>query len=138
MQIAERRAVPAVVVAVVLWSVASLSVRAGDSDALVFTTWRLWLALPPLAAIVWWRSRSGSSGPLRPPDVSPARWVGLVAGAGALFAAAVVTTFAAFGLTRLLDVTLIGALQPVMIIAFAVAFLGEHVGRGHLVRAAVA
>jgi len=38
----------------------------------------------------------------------------------------------------LLDVTLIGSLQPVLIIAFAVAFLGEHVGPSHLVRAAVA
>ena len=44
-----RRAVIAVVVAVVLWSACSLFVRAGDTDALVFTTWRLWIAIPPLA-----------------------------------------------------------------------------------------
>ena len=45
----ERRAVVAILVAVVLWSGTSLFVRAGHSDALVFTTWRLWFALPPLA-----------------------------------------------------------------------------------------
>ena len=138
MQVTDRRAVPAVVVAVVLWATASLSVRAADTDALVFTTWRLWLALPPLAAIVWWRAHAGRSGPLRPSDITPLRWCRLVVGAGALFWAALVTTFAAFGLTTLLDVTLIGALQPVLIIAFAVAFLGERVGRGHLVRAGIA
>jgi len=137
-QVTVRRAVPAVVVAVVLWATASLSVRAADTDALVFTTWRLWLALPPLAAIVWWRAHAGSSGPLRPSDISPLRWCWLVVGAGALFWAALVTTFAAFGLTTLLDVTLIGALQPVLIIAFAVAFLGERVGRSHLARAGIA
>jgi len=37
-QVTDRRAVPAVVVAVVLWATASLSVRAADTDALVFTT----------------------------------------------------------------------------------------------------
>ena len=46
-------------------------------------------------------------------------WAAVVQSAGTLFFN--VTTFAAFGLTRLLDVTLIGALQPILIIAFAVA-----------------
>jgi drug/metabolite transporter (DMT)-like permease len=130
---AEHRAMLAVVFAVVLWSASSLFVRAGDSNALVFSTWRLWFALPPLACIVYMRRI-----PLVPPDVSRLRWTGLMFGAGAFFASAVVTTFAAFGLTRLLDVTLIGALQPILIIAFAVAFLHEHVERGHVLRAAIA
>jgi hypothetical protein len=41
-------------------------------------------------------------------------------------------------MTRLLDVTLIGALQPIAIIAFAVAFLGEVVQRSNIGRAVVA
>ena len=134
----ERRAVAAVLIAVALWSGTALFVRAGHSDALVFTTWRLWFALPPLAAIVAWRARRTDSAPFRPDDVPPLRWIALLAGAGAFFVAGAATTFAALGLTRLLDVTLIGSLQPVLIIAFAVAFLGEHVARTHLVRAAVA
>ena len=134
----ERRAIAAILVAVGLWSATALFVRAGHSDALVFTTWRLWFALPPLGAIVRWRSRRTDSAPFWPADVPPLRWIALLAGAGAFFVAGAATAFAALGLTRLLDVTLIGSLQPVLIIAFAVAFLGEHVARTHLVRAVVA
>jgi drug/metabolite transporter (DMT)-like permease len=134
----ERRAVGAVLAAVVLWSATSLFVRAAHVDALVFTTWRLWLSVPPLALIVGWRSRRTDSAPFWPEDVSTVRWIGLLVGAGAFFVAAAGTTFAALGLTRLLDVTLIGSLQPVLIIGFAVAFLDERVARTHLLRAAIA
>jgi drug/metabolite transporter (DMT)-like permease len=134
----EHRPVAAILVAVVLWSGTSLFVRAGHSDALVFTTWRLWFALPPLAAIVMWRSRRTASAPFWPEDVPTFRWVLLLLGAGAFFIGGAATTFAALGLTRLLDVTLIGSLQPVLIIGFAVAFLGEQVARTHLLRAVVA
>jgi drug/metabolite transporter (DMT)-like permease len=134
----EQRAIVAILVAVGLWSGTALFVRAGHSDALVFTTWRLWFALPPLAAIVAWRSRRTDSAPFRPGDVSPLRWIALLVGAGAFFVSGAATAFAALGLTRLLDVTLIGSLQPILIIGFAVAFLGEHVARTHLIRAAVA
>jgi drug/metabolite transporter (DMT)-like permease len=134
----ERRAIGAVLIAVVLWSGTSLFVRAGHSDALVFTTWRLWFALPPLAAIVAWRARAGSPAPFWPDDVPRVRWAALLVGAGAFFVSGAATTFAAVGMTRLLDVTLIGSLQPVLIIGFAVAFLGERVARTHILRAGVA
>jgi drug/metabolite transporter (DMT)-like permease len=134
----QRRALGAVVAAVVLWSASSLFVRAGDADALVFTTWRLWFALPPLGVIILFRSRSRGPVELFPAGVSRARWVGLIFGAGAFFVTGAATAFAALGMTTLLDVTLIGALQPVLIIAFAVAFLGEHVGRSLVVRAGIA
>src|SRR5438132_5229964 len=134
----EQRAIAAILVAVGLWSASSLFVRAGHSDALVFTTWRLWFALPPLFAVVAWRSRRTDSAPFWPEDVPTTRWLVLLIGAGAFFIAGAATTFAALGLTRLLDVTLIGSLQPILIIGFAVAFLGEHVARTHLLRAAVA
>jgi drug/metabolite transporter (DMT)-like permease len=62
----------------------------------------------------------------------------LVVGAGAFFASAAATAFAAINMTRLLDVTLIGALQPVVIIALAVLFLGERVDRGYVGRASIA
>ena len=133
-----QRAVWAVAIAVVLWSACSLFVRAGDTDALVFTTWRLWIALPPLACIVAFRARGPRQVALRPPDVPWSRWLLIMFGAGAFFLSAAATSFAALGLTRLLDVTLIGALQPVLIIGFAVLFLGEHVHRSNVVRAAIA
>jgi drug/metabolite transporter (DMT)-like permease len=134
----ERRAIAAVVTAVVLWSCTALFVRAGHSDALVFTTWRLWFAIPPLFLIVWARGRSESTGRFWPEDVTLRQWILLLIGAGAFFILGATTNFAALGQTRLLDVTLILSLQPILIIGFAVAFLGEHAPRSHLIRAVVA
>ncbi len=94
--------------------------------------------MPPLAAIVFWRSRHTAAAPFWPDDLTRVRWILLLIGAGAFFVAGAATTFIAVGETRLLDVTLIGSLQPVLIIGFAVAFLGEHVARTHLIRATVA
>src|SRR5947209_11969798 len=98
----EQRAVVAILVAVGLWSCTSLFVRAGHSDALVFTTWRLWFALPPLAVIVAWRARRTASAPFWPDDVPSARWVLALLGAGAFFIGGAATTFAALQLTLLL------------------------------------
>jgi drug/metabolite transporter (DMT)-like permease len=121
-----------------LWSCTALFVRAGHSDALVFTTWRLWFALPPLFVIVWARRRSVTAGPFWPGDVTRRQWLLLLLGAGTFFILGASTNFAALGRTRLLDVTLILSLQPILIIAFAVAFLGEHAPRSHVIRAVVA
>lgn len=137
-QAVQRRAVSAVGVAIVLWSASALFVRAGHADAMAFTAWRLWLALPPLALVLAVRAKRGETILLRAPGVSRARWTLVIAGAGAFFASGAATAFAALGKTRLLDVTLIGALQPVLIIALAVAFLGEHTDRATVVRALVA
>lgn len=133
-----RRALLAVVLAIVLWSASSIFVRAADTPSLVFTTWRLWFALPPLALAVALRSRSRPHARVFPEGVSRGRWILLMFGAGAFFVAGATTAFAAIGMTRLLDVTLIGSLQPIIIVAFAVAFLNETVARSNLVRAAVA
>lgn len=112
--------------AVLAWSACSLFVRAGNSDPIVFTTWRLWFALPPLLLIVMARRRR------RPdlqiwPDVTRGRAALLLLGGGAFFASAAATSFVAIDRTRLLDVTLITSLQPVLVIAFAVAALDERV-----------
>lgn len=124
---ADRRALGAVAIAVLAWSVSSLFVRAGHSDAVVFTTWRLWFAVPVLAAIVFARRRRNPSLQLWPTDMSRGRAVAVLVGGGAFFASSAATAFAAIDRTRLLDVTLITALQPVIVIAFAVAVLGERV-----------
>jgi drug/metabolite transporter (DMT)-like permease len=106
----------------------------------VFTTWRLWFALPPLALVIVVRDRVSPTSARRAPGpgATPVRRLALVAGAGVLFAAGAATAFAAIGRTTLLNVTLIGALQPVVVIAAAVAFLGEHTTRAHVARAGVA
>ncbi len=132
------RALAAVIAALFLWSLSSLFVRASHSNALVFTTYRLWFALPPLALIVLVRRRRGHDVMMFAPGMSRLRWLMIVAGAGAFFGAGVVTAFEAIGRTRLLDVTLVGALEPVLIVAFAVVFLGEPFERDHVARGAVA
>jgi drug/metabolite transporter (DMT)-like permease len=134
----ERRAIAAVWVAVVLWSGTALFVRAAHAEPLVFTTWRLWFALPPLGLVMWMRRRRGAEIRLRAERVSRVRWLLLMFGAGAFFAAGAGSAFLAISKTRLLDVTLIGALQPVVIIVVAVCFLGEHIEARHVVYAAIA
>jgi drug/metabolite transporter (DMT)-like permease len=128
----------AVALAVVGWSASSLFVRAAHADAVVFTVWRLWFALPPLAAIVAWRKRTDPEVQLWPDDMTPRRWVLLLAGGGAFFGGGAATAFAAIDLTRLLDVTLITSLQPVIVIGFAVVALHEVVARSQFAIAAVA
>lgn len=132
------QAVSAVWIAVVLWSTTALFVRAAHADALVFTTYRLWLALPPLALVIGLRARRGVTVVTRAPGISRLRWTLVVLGAGFFFASGAFTAFAALNRTRLLDVTLIGALQPVLVIAIGVWILGEQASRSHVVRAFVA
>ncbi|MBV8951914.1 MAG: EamA family transporter, partial [Actinobacteria bacterium] len=107
------RALGAVVLAVVGWSASTLFVRAAHADALVFTAWRLWFALPPLSVIVMLRRQSDPCVQLWPEGMSRARWALMLAVGGALFAGGAATAFAAIDMTRLLDVTLITSLQPV-------------------------
>lgn len=121
------RALGAVWLAVLAWSASSLFVRAGDSDPIVFTTWRLWFSLIPLAVAVAWRRRRDPSLQLWPTDVALQRLLLLLIVGGATFASSAATAFAAINQTRLLDVTLIGSLQPVLVVGFAVAFWGEKV-----------
>jgi drug/metabolite transporter (DMT)-like permease len=129
----------AVWLAVAAWATCALLVRAAHADAVRFTTWRLWFALPPLYAILAVRRRRGSIGPvLAMPDGRRGLWFAVMAAAGALFAAGAATAFAALEKTTLLDATLIPALQPIVVIAVAVLMLGEHVHRGLVVRSAVA
>jgi drug/metabolite transporter (DMT)-like permease len=134
----QRRSLAAVGIAVVAWSASSIFVRAAHADSLVFTTWRLWFAIPPLAAIVAWRRRRNPQLQIWPPGMSHARALVVLVGGGAFFASGAATAFAAIDRTRLLDVTLITSLQPVLIVAFAVAVLGEHLQPGHATLAVVA
>jgi drug/metabolite transporter (DMT)-like permease len=124
---AAQRALGAVALAVLAWTVSSLFVRAGNSDPLVFTTWRLWFALPPLFLIVAWRRRQQPDLQIWPTDMARGHAFLLLIGGGAFFASGAGSAFAAIDRTRLLDVTLITSLQPVLIVAFAVAVLSERI-----------
>jgi drug/metabolite transporter (DMT)-like permease len=104
-----------------------LFVRAAHADPWAFTTWRLWFALPPLTLLVLWRKRTKPEASLWPAGIATCRVILTLGVGGAFFAASASTAFAAIGMTRLLDVTLIMSLQPVLIAMFAVAALREAV-----------
>jgi drug/metabolite transporter (DMT)-like permease len=126
-------------VAVVLWSACGLLVRAAHTDAVRFTTWRLWFALPPLFLLLVVRARrQPGSVALTFPGRGRAAFVAAMAVGGILFAGGAATAFAALGSTTLLDASLIPALQPVIVIAVAVVALHEQVGRDLVVRCLVA
>jgi drug/metabolite transporter (DMT)-like permease len=129
----------AVWLAVAGWSTCALLVRAAHADALRFTTWRLWFALPPLFALVALRARRRPrTVTLGLPGRSPLASVAALAFGGVLFAGGAATAFAALGSTTLLDATLIPALQPVVVIGAAVVMLHERVSRNLVVRCVVA
>ncbi len=129
----------AVWAAVALWSMCGLLVRAAHTDAVRFTTWRLWFALPPLFLLVTLRARR-VRGVVRfaLPGRSRLVFVAAMAAGGLLFAGGAATAFAAINSTTLLDATLIPALQPVVVIVFAVLVLQEVVGRDLVVRCSIA
>ena len=125
-------------VALLGWSASNLFVRASHTNAEVFTMWRLWLAVIPLWILRRARRNRGHVVTFWAPDVSRIRWTLIVAGAGAVFVAGMVTGFSAIDDTNLLDVTLIGSLQPILIVGFALAFLGEHARWSLVARGVVA
>jgi drug/metabolite transporter (DMT)-like permease len=117
------------------WSASNLFVRAAHTNAEIFTVWRLWLAVIPLSIVVLVRRARGRVIVFRAPGLSRMKWAMVVLGASALFVGGMVTAFSAINDTNLLDVTLIGSLQPIIIVGFAVVFLRERaqwslVGRG--------
>jgi drug/metabolite transporter (DMT)-like permease len=129
----------AVWLAVVFWTGCSLLVRAAHADAVRFTTWRLWFALPPLYAIAALRARHRPGNAVVSLDGhGRGAFIAALAAGGALFAGGAATAFAALGSTTLLDATLIPALQPVVVLVAAVVLLDERVGRDLVVRCLVA
>jgi drug/metabolite transporter (DMT)-like permease len=132
-----RQALGGVVVAIVLWTSNVLFVRHAD-DILVFTTWRMVLAIPVLgatAALV--RLRPGSSAPVSKAPLGRGVQLGLL-GIGALFGVSALVNFVAINETTLVNVGVIHALQPAVVAALAGRYLGEQVDRGVLVWAGTA
>jgi drug/metabolite transporter (DMT)-like permease len=126
------------VAALLGWSVSNLFVRASHTNPEVFTTWRLWLAVIPLGILRRMRRHRGDQVAFWAPGVTRTRWALLLGGASVLFVAGMVTGFSAIDDTNLLSATLIGSLQPILIVGFAVLFLGEHAKWSLVARGAVA
>ncbi|MGQ0831429.1 MAG: DMT family transporter [Microthrixaceae bacterium] len=117
-------ALGAMTLAVVLWASNVLFVRRAG-DLLLFTTWRMLLAIPVLAATAGvLRAR-----PTGPPRVmaEPLRLevrLGLV-GIGALFGVSALVNFSAINETTIVNVGVIHALQPAVVALLAGRLLGE-------------
>ncbi len=129
----------AVMVAVTMWSLSALTIRAAHADPLRYVAWRALLSLPVLGLILAVRSRRRSA-PLivLAPGVTPVRWLLTIVGAGAVFTASAVLGFGAVNRTALLDNAIISSLQPILVVAAAVLFLGEASDHSNWVRAGAA
>jgi drug/metabolite transporter (DMT)-like permease len=124
-----RRALAGVVVAILLWTSNVLFVRKAD-DILVFTTWRMVLAIPVLgatAALVRLRPTTISA-PAPKAPLSRTVQLGLL-GIGALFGISALVNFLAINETTLVNVGVIHALQPALVAVLAGRYLGERVDR---------
>lgn len=126
------------VAALLGWSASNLFVRASHTNAEIFAAWRLWLAVIPLGILVAVRQRNGHVVTFWNPTMSRLRWSLVLLGAGAVFVAGMITGFSALDDTNLLDATLIGSLQPIVIVAFAVTFLHESAQWSLLARGGMA
>jgi drug/metabolite transporter (DMT)-like permease len=109
-------------VAVLIWGVGPLFVKATGLSGITVATYRLWFAIPVMYLIL----RIGG-GKLTWPIVRVA------APAGALFAVDIGLGFSSFNYTSIANATLIGALTPVLVLLVAPRMFGDRIRRIDLV-----
>lgn len=116
----ETRAVVAVVVAVAMWGFSSVLIKLASTTGIVTALWRLWVAVPLLWLTVarprTWRKLDRG-------------WLAASLAGGALFATHQTVYFTAIKLTTITNVAIIGALQPLLVLAVAGTMFGEHASR---------
>ena len=132
-----RRALAAVMLAILLWTSNFFFVRHAD-DVLAFSSWRMLLAIPVLgatAAAVRFRSTAEVAAPRLP--LTPAIRLAVV-GIGALFGISAYVNFLAVNETTLVNVGVIHALQPAVVALVAGRYLAEVVDWRLLARTGIA
>lgn len=104
--------------AAVLWGFGSIFVALTFAPGLVLTFYRLWLGAALFCVLVYATGRRLST------SLFGATWLGgiLLAGDMALF-------YSAVKLTSIIDVTVIGAFQPALVMLAAPRIFGERLGR---------
>lgn len=117
----------AVAIAVVVWGVGPLFVRAIDADAATIVLWRVLLALPIAVAVAYATGGGMSWTMLRRATVT-----------GICFAVSMIAGFSSFRETSIANATLIPALQPALILVLASRMFGERRSPGEVVWALVA
>jgi len=117
----------ALAVVVLVWSIGPLLNRGMHARGTVAGFYRMWLAVPAAFAVARWRR-------------TPVTWahVRASAPAGVLFVTAYITSYEALHRTTVANASLIGALQPVLVMLAAYPIFGERFGRIELGWSAVA
>jgi len=126
----EGRAILAVGCAVVLWGGSAVAIKAVSVTGLVTAFYRLWFAIPLLWLI-----------PLLQPSVRErltSRWLGACLVGGTLFFLHQALFFTSLKLTTVANVTLIGALQPAVVLLAAGPLFNERPTLASVLWAAVA
>jgi len=119
----------AIVATVVMWAASSIAIKAVSTTGLVTALYRLWFSIPPLWLTMLPRSMRRRLG---------REWLrGSVIG-GLLFSVHQVLWFMSIKLTTVADVTIIGALQPALVLLVAGPFFGERASPGAIGWSAVA
>lgn len=127
---ARRRAIGAVAVTVVLWGASPVMIKTVGATGLVTAFYRLWMAIPLLWGVALLRGglRSRLDGD----------WLRASAVGGLLFGLHQILFFSALKWTSVASVTVIGALQPALVLLVAGRMFGERVSPRTVGWAAVA
>ena len=108
-------ALPAGLLAVLAWSVGPLCVRGIDASTPTIVLYRLWLAQPPMIALALLSGGGISRSSLRTAAVP-----------GTLFAFGLITSFASYQHTSIVNATLIGSLTPALMMVVAPRIFGDQ------------
>ncbi len=125
-----RAALAAIAVAVLVWSLSNVAIKATSVTGLVASFWRLWIAVPVLWVAV-----------LATPSARAELGVGFRQASlvgGLLFGLHQILFFSALKLTSVATVSMIGALQPALVLVVAGPLFGERITRATAAWTAVA
>jgi drug/metabolite transporter (DMT)-like permease len=123
----EHLAISVGAIAVFAWGFGPLLVRGIDASAPTIVFWRLWLATPVMVAAAYL-----SGGRLSLPLLK------IVFVPGVLFGTSMIVGFAAFQTTSIANATLIGALQPALMLFIGPLLFGDRSGSRQILLAVIA
>jgi len=124
------RALLAVAGAVALWGTSSVMIKLVPSTGIITAFYRLWFAIPLLWMI-----------PLARPDIRrrlDGRWLRACVAGGTLFFLHQALFFSSLKITTVANVTIIGALQPALVLLLAGPLFGERTSVAGMLWTAVA
>ena len=110
--------ISALALTVLMWGLSAVAIKAVTAGGLVTALYRLWFAIPVLWLLMLWpglRTRLD------------ARWLKACLVGGGLFGFHQILYFTSLKLTSVVNVSLIGALQPALVLLVAGRMFGERV-----------